>query len=205
MLLNFTKWETTLYTFSGVIQLFYRCHHFVKLLYIIPANSDGSYQRPYTQNLSPSSESSNYAGGSIESAQKKISVAGALIQSILAESMDVHGFDRKTIQFYDEFNDSCCEDLPGTEKTRLKINQLLTTINCIFQKPKSFSQSWVWMQFTTWTSCNCGKVLPKKFCRLCQMWRAKGQRRLSINTNTWPFTQLQGKNPRNSIQKERLV
>ena len=119
MLLNFTKQGPGI-CFSGVIPLFYRCHHFVKLLYIIPANSDGSYQRPYTQNASPIGENSSYAEGSIESAQKKISVAGALIQSILAESMDVHGFDRKTIQFYDEFNDSCCEHLPGKVKPRFK-------------------------------------------------------------------------------------
>ena len=85
--------------------------HVVKLLYIVPSGSDGSFQSP------PGVKND------VESAQKRISLAGALIQSILAESMEIHGFGRKTIQFHSTLGTSF---LPETVvfRSKLTMNQV---------------------------------------------------------------------------------
>ena len=85
--------------------------HVVKLLYIVPSGSNGSFQSP------PGIQNN------IESAQKRISVAGALIQSVLAESMEIHGFGRKTIQFHSTSGTSF---LPETVvfRSKLTMNQV---------------------------------------------------------------------------------
>ena len=61
-------------------------------MYVVPRDSDGSFQNALMTSPSRNDDV-------IETARRKVSVAGALIQSVLAESMEVHGFGRKTIQF----------------------------------------------------------------------------------------------------------
>ena len=60
----------------------------------------------------------------LEVAKRKISVAGALVQSVLAESMDVHGHGRKTIHFLG----GCSQEqgLPETQvfKSKLTMAQI---------------------------------------------------------------------------------
>ena len=62
-------------------------------MYVVPRDSDGSFQNALMTSRIRSDDDV------IETARRKVSVAGALIQSVLAESMEVHGFGRKTIQF----------------------------------------------------------------------------------------------------------
>ena len=81
--------------------------HQVKLLYIVCADSDGKFQSPCEGNEDDNKKNGQKEGqlkasNDIASAKKRISLAGAVIQSILAESLEVHGFGRKTIQFYNE-------------------------------------------------------------------------------------------------------
>ena len=58
----------------------------------------------------------------LEVAKRKISVAGALVQSVLAESMDVHGHGRKTIHFLGSQE----QGLPETQvfKSKLTMAQI---------------------------------------------------------------------------------
>lgn len=56
----------------------------VRLLYIIPANTDGFFQAPKQWD------------NSVESAKKRIQLAGSLIQCFFGESLRSHGLGRKT-------------------------------------------------------------------------------------------------------------
>ena len=81
-------------------------NHLIKLLYIVCADSEGDFQSPYEE-VNVDIETNN--GGKdnrptekndVASAKKRISLAASIIQCILAESLEVHGFGRRTIQFY---------------------------------------------------------------------------------------------------------
>ena len=81
--------------------------HQVKLVYIVCSDSEGKFQSPcegneniYKKNVKK--EGNLKGSNDVTSAKKRISLAGAIIQSLLAESLEVHGFGRKTIQFYHE-------------------------------------------------------------------------------------------------------
>ncbi len=50
--------------------------------------------------------------GSLDSALKRISLAGSLVQTFISNSLDAHGLGRKTIQFAQDYNeDDSPEDL----------------------------------------------------------------------------------------------
>ena len=66
--------------------------HKIKLVYIVSADSNGEFQIP-----------NGY--GTQDSALQKISLAGALIQCFISDSLDAHGLGRKTIQFAQNYED----------------------------------------------------------------------------------------------------
>ena len=81
--------------------------HRIKLLYIVCSDSDGNFQSPGESgsDLKTQKQIENEQEkktNDIASAKKRISLAGSVIQSIIAESLEVHGFGRKTIHFFNE-------------------------------------------------------------------------------------------------------
>ena len=89
--------------------------HQVKLLYIVCSDSQGDFQSPCEPNHSIHTKNKRKAkeigkSNDVASAKKRISLSGYLIQCILAESLEVHGLGRKTIQFYNEQGDNGKEE-----------------------------------------------------------------------------------------------
>ena len=87
-----------------------RQSHQVKLLYIICADSEGNFQSPNEEGEESLNKNGHKEGqpnvrNDVNSAKKRISLAGAIIQSLLAESLEVHGLERKTIQFYNDLSE----------------------------------------------------------------------------------------------------
>ena len=108
--------------------------HRVKLLYIVCSDSDGSFQTPYKGRVYDQRKNGKNVGNheeanDISSAKKKISLAGAIIQSILAESLEVHGFGRKTIHFYNDIyeqSNNGVDDFAAYPKTYIFKSNLST-------------------------------------------------------------------------------